>query len=155
MCESRGGRPGLPVPNSPYGLCGLKAALNLKSPRAQELCESRGGCPEFPVSDSPCGLCGRRATLNLKSPRVQELCESRGGRPGLPVPNKPDGFGGRKTTLKRLGLTSLIVLVVSAVDVKQHRNEGSKHNCFRQRRRQEQRDRGHHGSIHTIKGYRS
>ena len=26
-CESRGGRPGLPVPNSPYGLCGRKATL--------------------------------------------------------------------------------------------------------------------------------
>ena len=25
LCESRGGRPGLPVPNSPYGLCGRKA----------------------------------------------------------------------------------------------------------------------------------
>ena len=25
MCESRGGRPGLPVPYSPYGLCGHKA----------------------------------------------------------------------------------------------------------------------------------
>ena len=24
VCESRGGRPGLPVPNSPYGLCGGK-----------------------------------------------------------------------------------------------------------------------------------
>ena len=22
LCESRGGRPGLPVPDSPYGLCG-------------------------------------------------------------------------------------------------------------------------------------
>ena len=29
MCESRGGRPGLPVPNSPYVLSGHKAALNL------------------------------------------------------------------------------------------------------------------------------
>ena len=28
VCESRGGRPGLPVPNSPYGLCGRKATLN-------------------------------------------------------------------------------------------------------------------------------
>ena len=28
MCESRGGRPGLPVPNSPYGLCGRKETLN-------------------------------------------------------------------------------------------------------------------------------
>ena len=27
LCESRGGRPGLPVPNSPYGLCGREAAL--------------------------------------------------------------------------------------------------------------------------------
>ena len=29
-CESRGGRSGLPVPNSPYGHCGRKATLNLK-----------------------------------------------------------------------------------------------------------------------------
>ena len=28
LCESRSGRPGLPVPNSPYGLCGRKATLN-------------------------------------------------------------------------------------------------------------------------------
>ena len=25
LCERRGGRPGLPVPNKPYGLCGRKA----------------------------------------------------------------------------------------------------------------------------------
>ena len=30
LCESRGGCPGLPVPNGPYGLCGRKAILNLK-----------------------------------------------------------------------------------------------------------------------------
>ena len=29
LYESRGGRPGLPVPDSPYGLCGRKATLNL------------------------------------------------------------------------------------------------------------------------------
>ena len=29
LCESRGGRPGLPVPNGPYGLCGRNATLNL------------------------------------------------------------------------------------------------------------------------------
>ena len=29
LCESRCGRPGRPVPNSPYGLCGRKATLNL------------------------------------------------------------------------------------------------------------------------------
>ena len=28
LCESRGARPGLPVPNSPYGFCGRKATLN-------------------------------------------------------------------------------------------------------------------------------
>ena len=29
LCESRGGCPGLPVPNGPDGLCGRKATLNL------------------------------------------------------------------------------------------------------------------------------
>ena len=28
VSKRRGGRPGLPVPNSPYGLCGRKATLN-------------------------------------------------------------------------------------------------------------------------------
>ena len=28
LCEGRGDRPGLPVPNSPYGLCGRKATLD-------------------------------------------------------------------------------------------------------------------------------
>ena len=27
LCESRGGRPGFPVPNSPYGLLGRKATF--------------------------------------------------------------------------------------------------------------------------------
>ena len=40
-----GSRPGLPVPNSPGGLCGRKATLNLNS-ESQELCESRGGRPD-------------------------------------------------------------------------------------------------------------
>ena len=42
LCESRGGRPGLPVPNKPYGLCGRKAAFEEEEEdtriRAQELC---------------------------------------------------------------------------------------------------------------------
>ena len=33
LCESRGGRPGLPVPKSPYGFCGRKTTLNPKSLR--------------------------------------------------------------------------------------------------------------------------
>ena len=45
LCESRGGRSGLPVPDSPYALCEHKATVNLNSSeleliRAQELCES-------------------------------------------------------------------------------------------------------------------
>ena len=64
LCESRGGRPGLPVPNKPYGVSGRKATLNY-TVRAQELCESRGGRPGLPVPNSPYGLCGRKATLNL------------------------------------------------------------------------------------------
>ena len=59
LCESGGGRPGLPVPNSPYGLRGRKATLEN---RAQELCESRGGRPGLP------GLRGRKATVNLNTP---------------------------------------------------------------------------------------
>ena len=49
LCESRGGRPGLPVPNSPYGLCGRKATLKNG---AQEQCynEGGGGCPELPCA---------------------------------------------------------------------------------------------------------
>ena len=31
LCESRGGRPGLPVHNSPYGPCGCKATLNKRT----------------------------------------------------------------------------------------------------------------------------
>ena len=31
LCERRGGRPGLPVPNSPYGLCGRKVTLNQRA----------------------------------------------------------------------------------------------------------------------------
>ena len=31
LCKSRGGRPGLSVSNSLYGLCGRKATLNLQT----------------------------------------------------------------------------------------------------------------------------
>jgi len=59
LCESRGGCPGLPVPNSPYGLCGRKAKT-LNCLGVQEMCESRGGRPGLPVPR----LCGRKAALN-------------------------------------------------------------------------------------------
>ena len=43
MCESRDGRPGLPVPNSRHGLSGHNATSKTDSNGAQELRESRGG----------------------------------------------------------------------------------------------------------------
>ena len=61
LCESRGGRPRLPVPNSPYGLCGRKAALKLSLSERRSCGESRDGRPPI----NPYGLCGRKATLNL------------------------------------------------------------------------------------------
>ena len=39
VCESGGGRPELPVPTGPYGLCGRKATPNLHG----EACQSSGG----------------------------------------------------------------------------------------------------------------
>ena len=69
LCESRGGHPGLPDPNtnSPYSLCGRKATFNEPwTARAQELCESRGGRPGLPVANRPYSFYGRwhKATLN-------------------------------------------------------------------------------------------
>ena len=82
LCESRGGRPGLPVNSSPSGVC-------------SELFPQRSG------ANSPPGLCGgRKATLNMNFFVLgQELCESRGGRPGLPVPNSPYGLCGREAAV--------------------------------------------------------
>ena len=65
MSESRRGRPGLTIPNSPYGLCGRKATLNSLCDRTREPCESRGGRPGLTVPNGPQGLCGRETTLNL------------------------------------------------------------------------------------------
>ena len=67
LCEGRGGCPGLPVPNSFYGLCVRKATLNF---RAQELCEGGGGRPGLPVPNSPYGLRGRKAALNSNTTAV-------------------------------------------------------------------------------------
>ena len=103
MCESRGGRPGFPTPNSPYGLFGRKATLKN---RAHKLYESRGTRRGLPVPNSPYGLCGCKATLERKKKgryclfRGQELYESRGTRRGLPAPNSLYGPCGRKATLK-------------------------------------------------------
>ena len=44
LCESRGGRPGLPVPNSPKGLCGRKATLNELLSRAYDGDSAQRSC---------------------------------------------------------------------------------------------------------------
>ena len=62
MCESRGGRPGLPVPNRPYGFCGRKAILEEEEEETKKKKEKKR----------------RRRRRDF---RAQELCESRGGRP--------------------------------------------------------------------------
>ena len=94
LCESRGGRPGLRVPNSPY----VPATSKKHCLRAQELCES-----EDDVLGSPTLIAltvsGPKPTLKKHYLRAQELYESRGGRPGLPVPKSPDGLWGRKAAL--------------------------------------------------------
>ena len=65
LCESQGGRPGPPIPNCPYSLCGHKATLNRTvTNKAQVLCESQGGRPGPPIPNCPYSLCGRKATLN-------------------------------------------------------------------------------------------
>ena len=96
LCESRGGRPGLPVPNSAYGLCGRKATLNCSIKELRRCVKV-----EADVLGSP-SLIVRAVSVDIKlhmkkkNPRVQEMCESRGGRPGLPVPNSLYALCGRK-----------------------------------------------------------
>ena len=41
LCESRGGRPGLPVPNEPYGFCGRKATLQHHTSNGEETSTER------------------------------------------------------------------------------------------------------------------
>ena len=43
LCECRGGHLGLPVHNSPYGLCGRKATLNERKPYSEFRAEPRSG----------------------------------------------------------------------------------------------------------------
>ena len=61
ICESRGGRP-----DSPYGLCGCVATLNVTRP--PELCESRGGHPGLPVLLIVCTVSWLSLTLRPQKP---------------------------------------------------------------------------------------
>ena len=95
VCESRGGRPGLPVPNMCNGVCGRKV-------RARELPLPLPPSP-YPLPPFSPSLVSLMVSVVFKH-RVFLLCESRCGRPGFPVPNKPDGFCGRKGRPQELPL---------------------------------------------------
>ena len=93
-------RPGLSVPNSPYGLCGCKTALNLNCISLHtQLCESRGGRPRLPVPNSPYGFCGHKATSEEEVHVLRSCVKVEVAVLGSPVPNSPYGLCGCKTAL--------------------------------------------------------
>ena len=55
LCERLGGRPGLPVLNSPYGLCGRKATLNcnISDSELRNCVKTEIARPGIPVPNSP------------------------------------------------------------------------------------------------------
>ena len=67
LCESRGGRPELPVRNSPDGLCGRKATLNLREG------EREGGRGESVFWPQALELEGRREREGGRKGRVSLL----------------------------------------------------------------------------------
>ena len=67
VSESRGGRPGHPVPNSPYGLCGRKATFDEddhQSCMKEEVAVLAASRPKY-NSYGRFDLSGRTATLNV------------------------------------------------------------------------------------------
>ena len=104
LCESRGGLPGLPFLNSPYGFCGRKATFTEEVTVSQQssgyVWKSRW--PSW--APLPYGLCGRKATFAeavTVFPTELRICV--------------------KVGVAVRGFQSLTVLVVS-VDVKQTLN---------------------------------
>ena len=103
LCESGGGRPGLPSPISLTVCVGSKAVALHHHRRVlfphRPCCRTRSSfsfrcCLDTSASDSGeslihCFLVGVSKSYAIAtsdiSDRVQELCESRGGRPGLSV----------------------------------------------------------------------
>ena len=103
MCKSRGSRPGLPVTNSPFGLCGRKIQTYKRFKRTLIYYDTDTLVSFILVLDFFNFLifCGRKATFNTKCTRISEL------RICVKV-----------SEVAVLGSPSLIVLMVS-VDVKQ------------------------------------
>ena len=58
VCDREGGRRWLPVPNTPYGLCGRNAVLkkNTVASDLRAVCEREGGRRWLPVPNTPSSL---------------------------------------------------------------------------------------------------
>ena len=82
MCESRGGRPGLPV-LIPYGICGRKATLNFNMSCVKVEVDVLGSLSL--MHNGPYGLCGRKAILNFNRSCVKVEVDVLGS----PVHNSP------------------------------------------------------------------
>ena len=91
LSECRGGRLGLPVPNSPMLSVNVKQHLSCSISELRSCVKVEVDVLGSPSLNSPYGRCGRQTTLKN---RAQELCESRGGRP-----RSPYGLCGFKATL--------------------------------------------------------
>ena len=104
LCESGGGRPGLPVPNSPHGLCGRKQHLKKRWFGSEDEVAFLGS-PSLILIVLVVFVDSVKQHSKKKGVwfRAHELCESRGGRPGLPVPDSPYSVCGRKATLNCQG----------------------------------------------------
>ena len=88
--ELCGPRP-LPVPNSPYGLCGREATLNLRGPEFRSCVKVEVAVLDSPphliITSSPDGLCGRKATLNVRGPELRSCVKVE-----VAVPKSPYGL---------------------------------------------------------------
>ena len=65
LCESRDGRPGLPVPNSLYGFCGRKATLNERRNKFWQILDECAGKRGSKCGDPHAACTLRIATVPL------------------------------------------------------------------------------------------
>ena len=77
LCESRGGSPGLTVPNSPYDQCGRKSTLNLnmlhRFNRSTVRSKSKRPCPPRLIADNS-NSCLPQCPQKDPTERVQVQC---------------------------------------------------------------------------------
>ena len=66
LCESRGGRPGLPVPYSPYGLLDVNGGIELEPPKQRRQIKRRCVYTSFKIVSGL--ICGSIADYRLREP---------------------------------------------------------------------------------------